>query len=211
MKLRRVALVALLSLCTVAIAFAQPAAYSAAPQLAKPIRDFSDLESGMPLDYVLANLRKNYELQNEVPAQSDDERPQTEAWVVLSGNHYVGELVFQDRKLWLATRRIWAPGQGEIELADRIFASIYDNSGKSEIEEGRFGDITRTRDMTAIIETREMTFGKLRERTLNILIGGKLFHLSLTTDPDDGSRHVTFDEVLVQAQSAPQQPKRLNK
>src|SRR5438876_1180474 len=100
----------------------QTSAQLAASQPAKPIRDISDLESGMPLEYVLASLRKIYKLRNELP---ESDKPQKiEAWEVLSEDQFIGELVFEDGKLRMATKRIWSPAQGEIELVDRIFTSI---------------------------------------------------------------------------------------
>jgi len=205
MNIRPLAVLPLLCLVLAAIAFPQQPSRLSAQQRAKPIRDISDVESGMPIDYVLASLQKIYKLRDELPLGLAS--GPTRGWEVWSDDHYVGELVFRDGKLVVATKRIWSTGQGEFELVNRIFTSIYDNSGQSKIEEGPGGDITRTRDRAAILESQEMTFGKLRTRTLKILLGGKQFYLSLTTNPD-GSQHVTLDEGLLKVQlPAPEQNK----
>jgi len=217
MNLRLFGPVNLLFIVTAGLGFAQQSKQPSPPvalkQELKPINDISDLESGMPLDRVLASLRKGYELRDELDEfpRSQSQRPRKiEAWGVWSGDRYAGELVFEEGKLRMATKRIWSPGHGETELVDRIFTSIYDKSGHSKIEEEPGGDITRTRDSAAILESQETSLGNLRKRTLKILLGAKLFNLSLTTDTD-GSRYVTFDEVLGQPQSPPQQPKTSDK
>jgi hypothetical protein len=117
--------------------------------------------------------------------------------------------LFADGKLRAATKRAWTSGQGEVELTGRLFTLIYDNSGKSTIEERPGAELTWTRDSAAILETQESSLGRLKEQTLKILLGGKLFTLSLTTSPGDS--HVTLDEVIVQAPStAPAQSGRRN-
>ena len=165
----------------------------------------------MPMDDALASLRKIYNLRDEMPrepgASTGREHESFAAYEVWSfGSYfaqYVGEVVFKEGKLWAATKdEAWATSHGGVDLVDAIFKLIYENSGRSTIEEPRGGELTRTRSATAILETIDQIDGKFRFQTLKIVLRGKLFTLALTTHPD-GSQIVRLDTVIVAPDSTP--------
>ncbi len=166
----------------------------------RTIKDVSDLEFGMPQESVLANLRTTYRLEHETPASGKDD--DADAWAVWLEARFVGELFFGHGKLRLATKRIWSPGDGDPTLIERLFTSVFDNSEQSSIEEQPGGQLSRTRDIPATLESSEMSIGKFKMRTLKMIFHGKQFNLSVTTS--DGDEQIALDEVVAQDRSVPQ-------
>jgi hypothetical protein len=110
-----------------------------AQQPLKPITSLRDLKAGMPQCYVLDGLRKIYRLEEEAPSPSGKIAP-SGGWNIWSGQDYVGELLFMDGALKLATISMYQ-GEGDVALVETLFSVIYDNSGPSHIKE----DIAFTR------------------------------------------------------------------
>jgi hypothetical protein len=165
----------------------------------KPINNLADLEAGMPQDYVLASLKKIYRLQEEVPSPSGKIEPTTRGWIVWWGKDYLGELLFRNGVLSVATRSLYQ-GSGDAELVERLFSVIFDNSGPSHIEATPY-DLTRTRDHAFVIESQEMIIGKGRSQTLKFIMSQKHFNLDVWTEIDEQGKsqlqQVYLDEVIV--------------
>jgi hypothetical protein len=158
-------------------------------QRSKLIASIEDLELGMPRDLVLASLLGQYRLEEEVKG--------SDAWDVFSGDAHAGELLFRDGTLAAAGIMLNSPSHCDSDTIDRLFEAIYDNSGRSSIEEGSAGTLTRTRSAAVLVESQELTIGRLQSRTLKFAIGQKkLYILSVTTQPE-GSRDVTLMEGIV--------------
>jgi hypothetical protein len=158
-----------------------------------------DLELGMPRDMVLAGLTANYKLK-EVTSPPRDPKD-LDVWQVFrSGNVYVGDVFFREGKLELASIVLYdsEAGADESKMVNRLFQVIYDQSGKSSIEEEPgIGMLKRTRAAPVVVESTEETLGdKLKIRTLRFIVGQKQFNLSVSTKVEGEGRFVELTEVI---------------
>ena len=92
-------------------------------------------------------------------------------------------------------------------MVNRLFDAIYDQSGKSNIEE-KAGELTRSRSAALVVESTELTIipcapgASCREdkgfkwRTLKFVIGQRQFNLSVDTHVKD-DRTVALQEIIL--------------
>ena len=194
---RRMLLLAIMSPCSLVIAQQQP-------QPAKPVTDLHDLELGMPRDYVLAGLAVHYKLTE--PSKPSDPAKGVDLWQAVSGDRYAGDVCFKDGKLAYATVNLYyTEGNGGAhELVDKLFATLFDNSGQSTIREGPLGMMTRSRTAMIRLESVEDAgSGNFRKQSLHFQMiqgagdsGTRQFILSVMTG-EPGSRIVEFDESII--------------
>ena len=91
----------------------------------KSITDMRDLELGMPRDGTLEALATHYRLVEEIEPPANPTEG-FDAWNVFSGDSFVGEVVFNDGQVGIATIRMYSPDGGAPKLVDQLFDALYD-------------------------------------------------------------------------------------